>query len=42
MLKHHDSYIRIDRKIEIVFTSGIDYLFDDAGECTLLIRKVRE
>lgn len=24
MLKHHDSYIRIDRKIEIVLTSGID------------------
>ncbi|MBC2693794.1 MAG: hypothetical protein HF982_00635 [Desulfobacteraceae bacterium] len=38
---HHDRYIRIDQKIEIVLTSGIDYLFDDAKECTLLIRKVR-
>jgi hypothetical protein len=25
----------------IIFTSGIDYLFDDSKECTLVIRKVR-
>lgn len=38
---HHDRYVRIDGTIEIIFTSGIDYLFDDSKECTLVIRKVR-
>jgi len=39
-MKHPDKYIRIDGKIEIIFTSGIDYLFDASKECTLLIRAV--
>jgi len=35
---YHDRYLLIDRKMEIVITSGIDYLFDDTKECTLLFR----
>ena len=35
---HHDRYLLIDRKMEIVITSGMDYLFDDTKECTLVIR----
>ena len=34
----HDRYLLIDRKMEIVITSGIDYLFDDTKECTLVFR----
>jgi len=37
---HHDRYIRIDQKMEIVLTSGIDYLFDETKECTLIIRAI--
>mgnify|MGYP001140464573 CR=1 FL=1 len=34
----HDRYVRIDNKMEVVITSGIDYLFDTTKECTLLVR----
>jgi len=36
----HDRYLVIDGKVEIILTSGIDYLFDDAKECTIIVRKV--
>lgn len=35
---HHDRYLLIDRQMEIVVTSGIDYLFDNDKECTLIFR----
>lgn len=38
----HDRYVLIDGKMEIVITSGIDYLFDTDKECTLLVRKVTQ
>ena len=34
----HDRYILIDEKIELIITSGIDYLFDNSKECTIVIR----
>ncbi|MGE4534736.1 hypothetical protein [Halomonas sp.] len=34
----HDRYVLIDGQLEIVVTSGIDYLFDTAKECSLLVR----
>ena len=37
---HHDRYLLIDNKIEIVITSGIENLFDMSNECTLVIRKI--
>lgn len=37
---HHDRYLRIDEAIEVVVTSGLDYLFDTSKECTLIIRKI--
>lgn len=37
----HDRYLLIDNKIEVVITSGIDYLFDTSKECTLLVREIR-
>lgn len=38
----HDRYLRIDGEMEVVITSGIDYLFDTDKECTLLVRKVTQ
>lgn len=35
----HDRYLRIDGKMEVVITSGIDYLFDTDKECTLIVRE---
>ncbi|NYS60329.1 hypothetical protein [Vreelandella salicampi] len=35
----HDRYLLIDNSVEIVITSGIDYLFDTSKECTLLVRQ---
>lgn len=35
----HDRYILIDQKIEIILTSGIDYLLDDSKDFTYIIRK---
>ncbi|NCC62045.1 MAG: hypothetical protein EOM12_14150 [Verrucomicrobiae bacterium] len=35
---HHDRYILVDDRMEIVITSGIDYLFDVTKECTLIFR----
>lgn len=34
----HDRYILIDSKIELIISSGIDYLFDKSKECTVIIR----
>lgn len=34
----HDRYVLIDSQLEVVVTSGIDYLFDAAKECSLLVR----
>lgn len=34
----HDRYVLIDNNMEVVITSGIDYLFDNSKECTLLVR----
>lgn len=34
----HDRYILIDEQIELIITSGIDYLFDNSKECTIVIR----
>lgn len=35
----HDRYILIDQKIEIILTSGIDYLYDESKDFTYIIRK---
>lgn len=35
----HDRYLLINRKMEIILSSGIYYLFDDTRECTLIFRK---
>jgi thymidylate kinase len=37
---HHDRYLLIDNKIEVIITSGIDYLFDTTKECTIIVRQV--
>jgi len=34
----HDRYIIIDSKIEIILTSGFDYLFDESKDFTYIIR----
>lgn len=34
----HDRYILIDDKVELVITSGIDYIFDTTKECTVIMR----
>ncbi|MEA3285653.1 MAG: hypothetical protein U9Q00_11875 [Synergistota bacterium] len=39
---YHDRYVLIDEKMEIVITSGIDYLFDDKKECILIFRRYSE
>ncbi|MBE0508371.1 MAG: hypothetical protein IBX50_16910 [Marinospirillum sp.] len=36
----HDRYLLIDGELEVVVTSGIEYLFDTSKECTLLVRKI--
>jgi len=33
----HDRYLIIDNKIELIFTSGIEYLFDDGKDFTYII-----
>lgn len=37
---HHDRYILIDGNVEIIVTSGIDHLFADDKECTMVVRQV--
>jgi hypothetical protein len=39
---YHDRYILIDNRIEVLITSGIDYLFDQSKECTVIIRDVKK
>lgn len=34
----HDRYIIIDKKIEIILTSGFDYLFDESKDFTYIVR----
>ncbi|MDM8561106.1 hypothetical protein [Candidatus Parabeggiatoa sp. HSG14] len=36
---YHDRYLLIDNKIEIILTSGFDYLFDENKEFTYIVRK---
>ncbi|WP_276951314.1 hypothetical protein [Helicobacter rodentium] len=36
----HDRYIIVDRKIQIILTSGIDYLIDTSKDFTYIIRKL--
>lgn len=36
----HDRYILIDREVEIILTSGIDYLMGNDGDFTYIIRKI--
>jgi len=38
----HDRYLIIDGQIEIILTSGIDYLFNDEKECTVIVRKLKK
>jgi hypothetical protein len=38
---HHDRYILIDGRLEIIVTSGIDHLFKNRKECTIVVRYVR-
>jgi hypothetical protein len=37
----HDRYILIDRKVEIILTSGIDYLMNNKKDFTYIIRKLK-
>ena len=36
----HDRYVLLDDKLEILITSGIDYVFDDSKECTVVFRSL--
>lgn len=36
--KHHDRYILIDNRVEIVISSGVDYIFNNSKECLLVVR----
>lgn len=37
----HDRYILIDSKLEIILSSGMEYLFDTTKEISLICRKIR-
>jgi hypothetical protein len=37
----HDRYLLIDSKIEVILTSGFDYLFDSSKELTYIVRKIK-
>jgi hypothetical protein len=37
--KKHDRYLIIDNRVQVIMTSGIDYLFDEDKECTIIVRK---
>lgn len=37
----HDRYILIDQKVEIILTSGIDYLINNENDFTYIIRKLK-
>jgi len=36
----HDRYLIIDNKIEIILTSGFNYLFDESKDFTYIVRKI--
>lgn len=36
----HDRYIIVDKKIQIILTSGIDYLMDTSKDFTYIIQKL--
>lgn len=38
-IKNHDRYIIIDDKLEIILSSGVDYLFDTGKDFTYVIRE---
>ena len=37
----HDRYILVDGKVEIILTSGIDYLMNNKNDFTYIIRKLK-
>lgn len=37
--KKHDRYLIIDNQVQVIMTSGIDYLFDEDKECTVIVRR---
>jgi hypothetical protein len=37
----HDRYLLIDSKIEVILTSGFDYLFNDNKELTYIVRQIK-
>lgn len=37
----HDRYLMIDNKLEIILSSGMEYLFDTTKEISLICRKIR-
>ena len=38
----HDRYLIIDNKIEVIFTSGIHYLINDAKDFTYIVRQYKQ
>lgn len=38
----HDRYLVIDSKVEIILTSGFDYLFDSSKELTIIINEISQ
>ena len=39
--KKHDRYLIIDRKVEVILSSGFDYLFDTNGDFTYVVRLLK-
>lgn len=37
----HDRYIIIDKKIQVILTSGIDYLMDTSKDFTYIVREIK-
>jgi hypothetical protein len=37
----HDRYLLIDSKIEVILTSGFDYLFNNGKELTYIVREIK-
>jgi hypothetical protein len=39
--KKHDRYLIIDQKVEVILSSGFDYLFDTNGDFTYVVRLLK-
>lgn len=39
--KRHDRYLIIDKKVEVILSSGFDYLFDTNGDFTYVVRLLK-